>query len=490
MLKKILLLSIILILLMFSNGRFSLFFTTWISATLLLYWVRNYSPIKGFLWAWLLLAIAWLFQFYGMAPLPLPFYIILAIVYCLIISLPYLLDLILVKKRSHFLYTLIFPSSWALIEYLIQFTPYGSWGHTAYSQNTQLVLLQSISIFGMSYITFLIGWFASICNWSLAQKMEWVKIKKGVLTFGVVMILTLGFGSMRLVFQRPDGETIRIASISAIKKEDQKSDPELNQRFLANQLTDKDIKKFNLAASKVNLDLMNKSIKEAKAGAKIIFWGEANSTILKQNEDELFLSVSQLAKEYQVYLGMGLGTLNPAREKPLENKLVLYNPKGEKVIDYWKALPVPGGEAAITAIKDTKIQKTKTIYGTLAVVICFDMDFPQHLKQAAGVDILLVPSNDWEAIDPWHTHMARFRAIEQGFNMIRHTSNGLSVGADYTGRVISEMDHYTNEEKILITHLPSKGITTLYSIIGDIFPIFCLLLLIFITVYRYQESKG
>ena len=118
------------------------------------------------------------------------------------------------------------------------------------------------------------------------------------------------------------------------------------------------------------------------------------------------------------------------------------------------------------------------------------MDFPQHLKQAAGVDILLVPSNDWEAIDPWHTHMARFRAIEQGFNMIRHTSNGLSVGADYTGRVISEMDHYTNEEKILITHLPSKGITTLYSIIGDIFPIFCLLLLIFITVYRYQESKG
>ena len=223
---------------MFSNGRFALFFTTWISATLLLYWVRNYSPIKGFLWAWLLLAIAWLFQFYGMAPLPLPFYIILAIVYCLIISLPYLLDLILVKKRSHFLYTLIFPSSWALIEYLIQFTPYGSWGHTAYSQNT-----------------------------------EWVKIKKGVLTFGVVMILTLGFGSMRLVFQRPDGETIRIASISAIKKEDQKqkSDPELNQRFLANQLTDKDIKKFNLAASKVNLDLMNKSIKEAKAGAKIYF---------------------------------------------------------------------------------------------------------------------------------------------------------------------------------------------------------------------------
>lgn len=114
------------------------------------------------------------------------------------------------------------------------------------------------------------------------------------------------------------------------------------------------------------------------------------------------------------------------------------------------------------------------------------MDFPRHLHQAIDVDVLIVPSNDWKAIDPWHTHMSRFRAIEQGFKMVRHTSNGLSVGADYTGRVISEMDHFTDKEKILITHLPTKGIVTIYSFIGDIFAFICLILLLFIQINARQ----
>lgn len=490
-LKKTIFVLIILTFLFFSNGRFSLFFTTWISAALLLYWVRNFSTIIGFLWAWLLLSIAWSFQFYGMVPVPYQFYIVITIVYGLIGSLPYLLDLILTKQRTHFLQTLIFPSCWALIDYFTQYTPYGSWGHAAYSQHTQLVMLQSISLFGMSFITFLIGWFASICNWAVYNNMEWKKIKKGVSAYGLLLLLTLAFGSTRLVFQRPSSETVRIASISADKKEDQQADPELLERFFANQLTEQDIKNFELDAQKLNGNLINRSIKEAKAGAKIIFWGEANGTALKQNEEMWFNKVGQVAKEYDIYLGMGIGTLAPANDKPLENKIALFNPNGKKSIDYWKAIPVPGGEATISATNGTTIQTTVTAFGTIGAVVCFDMDFPQHLKQASDVDILLVPSNDWKAIDPWHTHMSRFRAIEQGFNMVRHTSNGLSVGADYTGRVISEMDHYTDNEKILITQLPTKGTTTMYSIIGDSFLILCFLLIIAIKFwYNYRNKKS
>jgi len=32
--------------------------------------------------------------------------------------------------------------------------------------------------------------------------------------------------------------------------------------------------------------------------------------------------------------------------------------------------------------------------------------------------MMLDPSKDWLAIDPWHTQMSSFRAIEQGFNLI------------------------------------------------------------------------
>ena len=375
MLKKFLFLLLLLTLLLFSNGRFSLFFATWASAALLLYWVRNFSPVKGFLWAWLLLTIAFGFQFFGMVPVPLLFYVFISAAYGLIGSLPFLLDLLLTKNRSQFLQTLIFPASWALVDFFMQFTPYGSWGHAAYSQHSQLILLQSISIFGMSYITFLIGWFASICNWSLIQKMEWVKIRKGVLAFAILLILTIGFGSIRVAFRRPNGETVRIASVSAHRKENQKLDPELQNRFLSNQLTDEDISTYSQEVSEQNQELINRSIREATAGAQIIFWGEANSSILKQYEEELFKTIGRAAFDNQIYFGIGLGTINVGMEKPLENKFVLFNTEGEKVIDYWKAIPIPGGEASLSATKDRIIRTTETAFGTLGAVICFDMDF-------------------------------------------------------------------------------------------------------------------
>ncbi len=482
--RNALFLIILLTFLFFSNGRFSLFFTIWISSALLLFLVRKYSTFKGFLFAWLLLSIAWSFQFYGMVPVPPLFYIAIVLVYGLIGSIPYLLDLLLSKNHSSFIQTLIFPCSWAIIDYLTQYTPYGSWGHAAYSQHSQIVMLQSISLFGMSYITFLIGWFASISNWAFHHNIEWKKIRKGVAIYGALLVLTFSFGSIRMTFFEPDSETVRIASISSNKIQNLQTDTALLERFFANQLTEEDLENISLESHNVNMDLIERSIKEAVAGAKIIFWGEANGTTIKQNEVKWFEKASEISKEHNIYLGTSLGTLDPSSKQPLENKIALFDPNGKKTIDYWKAIPVPGGEAAISATKGTEIQSTETPYGKIAAVICFDMDFPQHLSQASNVDILLVPSNDWKAIDPWHTHMSRFRAIEQGFNMVRHTSLGLSVGVDYTGRVISEMDHYKNKEKILITILPTKGVRTLYSIIGDMFPLLCFVLIVFVKIRR------
>jgi apolipoprotein N-acyltransferase len=104
------------------------------------------------------------------------------------------------------------------------------------------------------------------------------------------------------------------------------------------------------------------------------------------------------------------------------------------------------------------------------------MDFPGLLKQAGQqhVDLMLVPSNDWREIDPWHTHMARVRAIEQGFNLVRHTSGGLSLAADYQGRVLSSMDHYTTSDRVLISHVPMRGTRTLYARVGDLFAWICI----------------
>jgi apolipoprotein N-acyltransferase len=125
---------------------------------------------------------------------------------------------------------------------------------------------------------------------------------------------------------------------------------------------------------------------------------------------------------------------------------------------------------------DGKLRELDTPYGRLSSIICFDADFPQLLAQAgtADTDLMLDPSNDWHAIDPWHTQMASFRAIEQGFNLIRQTSKGLSAAFDYQGRRLASMDDYHTTDYAMISEIPSKGVHTVYSRFGDWFAWLCM----------------
>ncbi len=88
---------------------------------------------------------------------------------------------------------------------------------------------------------------------------------------------------------------------------------------------------------------------------------------------------------------------------------------------------------------------------------------------------LLAPSNDWREIDPWHTQMATFRAMEQGFSLVRHTSRGLSAAVDYQGRVLAAMDHFQATDRVMISQVPIQGMRTIYWQVGDLFAWLCLL---------------
>ncbi len=486
--RKITFVSILLLFLIFSNGQFSVFFAIWISTSMLLFAVRKLKRWQGFLLAFFTLGISYYIGF-DVAPfLPISASIIIAVIVSLFASMPYLIDSFFSKKRNSFLSTLIFPTAAVLIEYSYhQFNLYGTWGHMAYTQQSQYVLIQSISVFGMGYITFLITWFASVSNWVYEQRNEWKNVKKGVLIYSIVLGLTFIYGGYRVQFQKPNSETIRIASISALDS----LNIMIDNQGLNNKETENEVKiETRKNTSKLNQYLFDKSITEAEAGAKIVFWAEGNGVILKEDENELYEKASQIALAQNIYLGIAVAVIDPSNSKFLENKFIVFNQTGEKVIDYWKGISVPGAEAPISNNKATGIQKIETDYGTIAGAICFDLDFPHYLKAAKGSDILLAPSNDYKEINPMHTDMAKFRAIEQGFNFIRQTSNGLSVGTDYTGKVISQMDHFTDNGKVLITQLPTKGIITIYSIIGDSFIVFCLLLLISIIIILKNKKSG
>jgi apolipoprotein N-acyltransferase len=258
---------------------------------------------------------------------------------------------------------------------------------------------------------------------------------------------------------------------------------ELAMRALTGQLTSEETEGVRRRGWAINDDLLERAEREARAGAQIVFFGEANAFSFKEDEPELIRRGTELARANSIYLGLAVATWNGEAEKPLENKVVLIDPRGAVRWEFWKAIPVPGAEAAISALDDGLIDVAETPYGKIGGAICFDMDFPNLLEQAGEqqADLMLVPSNDWREIDPWHSHMARLRAVEQGFNIVRHTSKGLSLAADYQGRVLSSMDHYTTSDRVLISQVPTSGTRTVYARIGDTFAWLCVAGLLVVT---------
>jgi Bacterial regulatory proteins, tetR family len=118
-------------------------------------------------------------------------------------------------------------------------------------------------------------------------------------------------------------------------------------------------------------------------------------------------------------------------------------------------------------------------------------DFPQLLAQGGtlGADVVLDPSNDWPAIDPWHTQMASFRAIEQGFNLVRQTNQGLSAAFDYQGRRLAAMDHYQTTDYAMVSQVHTRGARTVYSRLTDWFAWMCMAVLALLTLRSLRRRR-
>jgi apolipoprotein N-acyltransferase len=461
-------------LLPFANGANAIALAAWLVPFFLLRFSRTQRGILALPIIFALQAVALAIQYRGMVPLPTPIYVAVMIVYGLFFLLPYVADRFLAPRLSGLARTLVFPLGWVSTEYFLSRGPFGSWFATAYSQS-DLALLQMLSVTGLWGVTFLIGWTASAGNALWEEWTESRRIPRVAALCALLIVVALLAGGARLAFFPPRGATVRVASLSRMERE-LHPDPKVMGRFFRHTpLTPEEVATIRENSAAIDNDLLERSEREAKAGARIIFWGEANAPVLKEDEKELIGRGALVARNNGIYLGMALAGWHLESTPPLENKIVLVQPDGAVAWESYKAHPVPGGEAMISIRGDGKLRILDTPYGRVSSAICFDADFPSLLAQAGAMrtDIVLDPSNDWKAIDPWHTKMASFRAIEQGFNLVRQTSQGLSAAFDYEGRQLAAMDHYVATDHTLIAQVPTRGTPTVYAMLGDWFAWIC-----------------
>lgn len=459
----------------FSSGRWNIPLTAWLWPLFILNFVRNQKPVRGLLLTSLVLMIGANIKWMGLFEEAFYMNVTIYALMGLIFIIPFLIDKLLSHRLSGILSTLVFPLAWTVLDYIYSFGISGSWGSIAYTQQGNLPLTQVVSVTGTFGLTFLIAWFASAANYVWNQNFEWGKIRKIICLYTGVITAVLILGGARLAFFPVDSEIVRVASVNGPSQKDFGSRSE-------SVGTDKSIESME---STVNQAVL--------AGAKIINWSEEGFTLMKEDEQTFIDHACQVAKEKKVYLLLTLDLRDSDPNGLSENKEVFINPSGEVEWHYTKTHLVPIIESPYYIPGNGNIQFSDTPYGRISSVICFDANYPSYIQKAgsAGVDILFVPSWDWLEILPYHTPAVTFRAIENGTSLIRNTYDGLTMAVDYHGDTLTSVNYFKTDQKsiVVLSDVPTKGIKTVFSVIGDLFNWLCCLGLIVTAAWAIYGKK-
>jgi apolipoprotein N-acyltransferase len=262
----------------------------------------------------------------------------------------------------------------------------------------------------------------------------------------------------------PTPETVKIAAVVLIPEDGQAVRME---RIFNTKVTSP----FEKTMSRIE----NLIQKAAENDAKIVSFQEFTMTINEEDETMLREHYQRIAKEHHIYLSITYAYF--AKEGKGENIHLFIDNTGEIRLDYAKRYLLGLGQFGETSVfkKGAEIiQSTDTPYGKIGISLCRDMAFSRYMRQAAqdNVDIMLSPSYDWpKSPVPWYL----VSTIENGFSFVRPTYNGFTYAADYHGNVLASMDSDETEDGIMYADVPTKGVKTLYPMIGDLLGWLCLL---------------
>jgi apolipoprotein N-acyltransferase len=375
----------------------------------------------------------------------------------------------LIWQRTHGpLGTLFFPLAYTSLEFVNGLlNPFGTTGLLGYSQFGFLPIAQLASITGMWGITFCITSVGSLMakgEWRNARG-EWSRRLLDPSHFAIhLSLLAIIYGMVRLNAPTT-GPTVRVAGLHTL-------DRAQHQREFAQPLRRGDTLTYHRASEAQLRRLVAATKEQAHRGAEVVLWSECSPLVLRSHEAALLDSLKALARQQHIYL-MACPYIESTDGQKPENKLWLFSPQGELVYTHYK---YGGNFMEGTVEGDGHLKTLDTPHGRLAGIICWDADFPAVVRQLGEstpgtlqAELVLLPAWDWQAIDPLHTRVAVFRAIENGCSWVRQTQDGLSIMVDARGRTLTQMDHFETNHWVMAGNVPTTRAFTLYPLLGDWF---------------------
>jgi apolipoprotein N-acyltransferase len=438
----------------------------------------------------------------------LPFFtsIPLLILLCMVLSIYTGIFCVLVKRLCTKPWHLIWaPFFWVSLEYARSLTQFAfPWELIGYSQYLKLPLIQIADITGVYGISWLIVLFnvAIACFMLYTTRQSWNQVmvsNRLVYVFlGSVILFFVVFLSYGLVkiydmnqsiqtFQNQMKIAVIQGNINQSVKWDEKYRKQTIQKYIIASLSD-DIR-----------------------DADLIVWPETAVPIYIQQTTALSQKLrSFIDNQTAAFL---IGGLRYDRSEmgqwKFYNSAFLLEPKKENWQTYDKSHLVPYGEyipfqtvfpflkrivqGVGSFSEGTAIEPLRWDQWSIGPQICYEILFPtiSRILVQRGADVLVNITNDaWygHSSAPYqHYSMIVFRAIENKRSLARAANTGISGFVNPYGKIISASEIFTDDS--VAASLPVLSSLTFYCQYGDIFAIFCCLVLAISVILNFLNQK-
>lgn len=382
--------------------------------------------------------------------------------------------------------TLAFPAVRVPVEYALSLGgPFGTWGSLAALFGGWPGVGAIASVGGVPLVSAWVSWVASLTTALLLAPSSRERRRYALIAAGAVA-LVMGAGWARQSLA-PTADTVRVAMVTLPEDPFRGIASLRNGTVVSSSMPSSS--SLAPAVARATDSLFVLSARAADAGARVIVWAEENAAVLAGDEPTLLARAQSFARDHGVYLAVAYAAVDPARERPVDNRLALLTPSGTVGWSYRKRHPV-ADETRTMLIGDGSVPVLDTPYGRIAGVICYDTDFPGDIRRALGnrADLLLAPSNDWAGITTVRAINTRYRAMELGVTLVRPTSHGVSEAVDAQGRLLAERP-YGEGDAVLLADVPSRGVSTWYARLGDVTPAILMALLVLLVGQARRRDR-
>jgi apolipoprotein N-acyltransferase len=367
------------------------------------------------------------------------------------------------------LFALAFPIFWTAWEQLVV-APVGAGAELGFTQASNLPVVQLASLTGVVGVSFVVGFAPALVATILALRARGRAWRWPAAGGGIALAATFVFGILRLAGS-PGAPAVRIG----VAANDEHIERVRSERAAESLDT--------VAAYARRADAL------AKRGAKVVVLPEKLVGVTPAFASSVEDRLGAAARDDGIWLVAGLNRIG---QTPPRNVAVVYAPDGSRALEYDKIHLVRGYEDAY--VPGTTVGILAGAPGPWAVAVCRDLIVGELARRlgTAGIGLVLDPAWDFVADGPAMSRVARLRAIEGGFALVRAAKQGVPTVSDGYGRALLAKPSAGDVVEV-VDVVPGPGGTP-YARTGDWFGYACVaaaaLLLIARSLGRRRRRHG